>query len=133
MDNLKELWAFFLDWPAGTVIVSFSTILVLGSASVALYIVVNECLSAIDSWFMPRKKSIGEIIDKKIRPRFTEMEGAIDIPAAWILIAKVREETGDVSVSKELFDFLHQGDKVSLTYTHGRIYNSLNIKEIEIT
>lgn len=131
MEALKELWSFFLDWPLGTIMTILSIVVVVGATTVVVYIVGSGILSAIDSWFMSNKKSFGEIIDKKIRPRVREMEGAIDIPAGWLVIAKVGEDIGDIAVSKEFFDSLNKGDKVRLVYTYGRIYNGINIKEIE--
>ena len=132
MEELKELWNVFLDWPLGTIMVILSTIVVLGSSTVTVYVVGISILSVINSWFMSKKKGFGEVIDKKIRPRIREMEGAIDIPSGWLITAKVGKETGDISVSKELFDSLSKGEKVNLVYTYGRICNGINIKEIEI-
>jgi len=131
MEELKEFWNFFLDWPLGTITAIFSIVIVIGSSTVVVYMVSIGILSAIDSWFMSNKNGFGEVMDKKIRPRIRELEGAIDIPAGWLIIAKVGEEEGSVSVSKELFDSLNKGDKVGLVYTYGRIYNGINIKEIK--
>ena len=65
-----------------------------------ILIVGSGILSALDSWFMSKRKGFGE-------------------------------ESGDVPVSKEFFDSLNKGDRVSLVYTYGRIYDGLNIKEIK--
>lgn len=132
MEALKEFWNFFLDWPVGTIAAILSIVVVIGSSTVVVCLVGSSVLSAFNSWFMSNKKDFGEVIDKKIRPRIREMEGAIDIPAGWLLAVKVGEETGDISVPKEFFDSLNKGDKVSLVYTYGRIYDGINIKEIEI-
>ncbi len=132
MEALKEFWNFFLDWPLGTILAVLSTVLVTGSSVLVGYLVVGGILLALNFWFMPDKKGLGEVMDKKVRPRIREMEGAIDIPAGWLVTVNVGEETGDISVSKKFFDSLNKGDKVSLVYTNGRIYRGLNIKEIEI-
>ena len=132
MEALKEFWNLFLDWPQGTIISVISIIVAIVPSALIGYLALGGILSAFNSWFMPDIKSLGEVMDKKVRPRIREMAGAIDIPAGWLVTVKAGEETGDISVSKTFFDSLNKGDKVNLLYKNGRIYKGLKIKEIEI-
>lgn len=130
MELLKGLWSFLLDWPLGTIVGILSIIVMAGSLTVIICIIGSSVLSAINSCFMSKQKGVGEVVNKKIRPRFREMQGAIDIPIGYLLTVKVGEKSGEVSVIKDFFDSLHEGDKVSLVYTYGRIYDGIIIKEI---
>lgn len=137
-DIAKMILEMLYDWPIGTVMGVLMLLVVL----LLLGLLAWGCLIALDSWFLPRKKSMGKIVGKTFTPAHTEiilmynaatktsMPHPVFHPDDWSVTVEVAECQDSLSVDEDEFDALREGDSVLAEYVTGRISSGLYLKSI---
>jgi hypothetical protein len=137
MDFLTDM---LTDWPLGTILGSIMVICVL----ILVIFLLGMLFTAIDSWGLPEKSEAGIIIDREFTPAHfttilmyspatkTSLPQTIHHPDDWsVSVAVNHGQQGWVSIEKELFDSISNGDRVTAWLVRGRISGEVYIKSIE--
>ncbi len=113
----------------------FAMIVLLGS-------IVYGLLFLVDYTYRPINKGVGVVISKAFIPEHTQTiwiyNAALkrSLPQTnyysdeWMLCIKVNDLHDNISVSKNHFHSIKEGQRLRIKYSFGRIYKTLYIKEI---
>lgn len=118
------------DWPLGTL----AGILLCAIVAFLLVVGCGALLFAADSWFRPREKSYGRIVNKTYTSPSTMLVpvGEVLIPmdddGNWSVTIEVRGQQGRKSISRNSYDSLSIGQKVLAEVVYGRFSGNLYIK-----
>ena len=142
MDFIIETMTGFIenlkDWPDGTicsVLILAVCLMLLGLALWGLFIV-------IDSWFLPRKKSLGRVVGKKFTPAHSETTWHYNAASKtttpvtifhdddWSLFVEVNGLKDDISVVENFYNSVSEGSKVMTEFVIGRLSGGLYLKGI---
>lgn len=138
VDIVKMILEMLHDWPLGTVVgvlMLLAVLLLLGRLALG-------CFIALDSWFLPRKRSIGQIVGKTFTPAHTtiasmynaatktSMPHPVFHPDDWSVTVAVSEHQDSLSVGEDKFNALKEGDDVLAEYVMGRMSSGLYLKSI---
>jgi hypothetical protein len=138
VDIIKMILDMLYDWPLGTVV----GVLILLVVLLLLGLLAWGCFIALDSWFLPRKRNMGKIVEKTFTPAHTKivlmynaatktsMPHPIFYPDDWSVTVEVAECQDSLSVDEDEFDILREGDNVLAEYVTGRISSGLYLKSI---
>ena len=120
----------------GYVILGFLWVLIIVLIGLSIW----GILYLIDTVGMPTQTGAGIIIDKSFSPAHSTttfmMSGKVMIPIttfhsdAWYIYIQVNDIIGSYQVSNAYFDFAKINQHVDVEYSIGRIWNSIDIKNI---
>ncbi len=130
-DEMKDA---LVDWPLGTIVGVLVIVVVLLIVGLILWGV----FIAVDSWFRPRSRKVGRVIDKTFTPAHTEMvyNAALKMMTPqfvdddWTVSVEVDGQQDSMSVPEEFYDSLAVGKSVWVDYETGRLSGDLYIKEL---
>ncbi len=138
MELYYVLFEMVFDWPIGTLLFSL-IVLSLGLLLVLLFMGIYYIG---DSWFRPKELAVGKITHKKFTPAHTEfifiwnaatqtaLPHPVYHPDDWVLIVRVANDLGEISVSKAHYNRRQIGDSVSVMFVRGRLSHGLYLREI---
>jgi hypothetical protein len=136
--NFIVLQEMLSDWPNGTCTVIPIIMIFMMIAAFIVY----ELFTLIDSCFLFKTRGMGRIVKKTFVPAHTEMmqiyseetgtfiPQPVIYPEDWSVSVKVESRQSNMSIGKELYDLLSEGDSVMVGYAHGRFSGGLYLKEL---
>lgn len=132
----RELPKMLQDWPLGTIVGMILIAVAIAVVLLALWGV----FTAVDSWFLPRRRTTGVITGKHYTAPYTTTHfhtvGKVMVPQTThhpeqhdvTIAAGSRSDT--ISVTKEYWVSAREGDEVTIEYVDGRLSGRLYIKEL---
>jgi hypothetical protein len=136
MNNAADIAARIWEFAGGDWI---SAMLVAVVALLVIAIILMLLYFALDSWFLPRIRGIGKIVDKTFTPSHVVMVSVLDVvtrtfkqkpvpvPDNWSLCVEVDGQRDSISVKQAEFNSFAIDSFVSVEYAKGRFFGSLNL------
>ena len=140
METICRFLGAFYDWPFGAVLVITAIAIIL----LITYMLCCVILTALDTWFLPKKQGLGKVVKKKfihddassllalnyaLRP-YTSVPNIR--PDKWKLTVEIDGVQDTISVDGSLYNSVSVGDPVKAEYVIGRHSKDLYLKSLSL-